>query len=164
MIVDYPAGNYIRRVVAEYANDRRNSLTKYTIRYEVAEKEFYTVTYAPRTNTVGEDHANGEITYRDHGVVTYVNVDTGDAVTVNLDANLPGMTLLRDSAGAVYLHHYDQDEILEAVYTNGKVTYKSGSGKNANAWYEWDLVTSRVTRIRTNGLRAPKSFKSPRVM
>lgn len=159
----YPEGNYIRKVVAEYGNDKKKSLTKYTITYQVGEKQQYTVSYAPKTNTVVEDHASGKITFVDHGVHTYTNVDTGDSYTVDADANLPSTTLFKDSLGGVYLHHYDQDEILEAFYTDGKVDLKSGSGDNANAWYSYDVIKGVYVPAGKGGLRAPKSFKSPRV-
>lgn len=163
VIVTYPEGNYIRKVVAGYGNDKKKSLTKYTITYQTGEKEYYTVSYAPKTNTVVEDHYNGSISYTDHGTKTYMNVDTGSTVTVNADANLPSATLFKDSTGGVYLHHYDQDEILEATYTDGSVTLKSGSGNKANAWYVFDSVKGIYVPSGRAGLRAPKSFKSPRV-
>ena len=62
VIVTYPEGNYIRKVVAGYGNDKKKSLTKYTITYQVGEKQLYTVSYAPKTNTVVEDHYRGRIT------------------------------------------------------------------------------------------------------
>ena len=159
----YPEGNYIRKVVAEYGNDKKKSLTKYTITYQVGEKQLYTVSYAPKTNTVVEDHYRGRITFVDHGVHSYTNVDTGEVFTVDADANLPSKTLFKDSQGGVYLHHYDQDEILEAFYTDGKVDLKSGSGDNANAWYSYDSIKGIYVPANKGGLRAPKSFKSPRV-
>ena len=161
--VTYPEGNTIRKVVAEYANDKKKSLTKYTITYQLGEKEFYTVSYAPRTNTVVEDHFQGAIAYADHGVHSYTNVDTGDRYTVDADVNLPSMTLFKDSLGGVYLHHYEQDEILEAYYDDGTVSLRSGSGKNANAWYSYDSIKGIYVPANKGGLRAPKSFKSPRV-
>ena len=82
---------------------------------------------------------------------------------MNADANLPSATLFKDSTGGVYLHHYDQDEILEATYTDGSVTLKSGSGNKANAWYAFDSVKGIYVPSGRAGLRAPKSFKSPRV-
>ena len=163
VVADYPEGNTIRRVTAEYANNKKKTLTKYTIRYQTGPKEFYTISYAPRTNTVAEDHYEGEITYVDHGVQTFRNQDTGDSYTVNLDANLPSATLFRDSAGAVYLHRYEQDEILEGVYTDGNVTLKNGVGKyfGQNAWFQWQ--GGSATRYYKAGLRALVSFVSPRV-
>ena len=159
----YPEGNYIRKVVAEYGNDKKKSLTKYSITYQVGEKQQYTVSYAPKTNTVLEDHSNGRITYTDHGPYTYTNPGTGKEVTINLDANLPSAVLIKNAQGGVYLHHYDQDEILEAFYTDGKVDLKSGSGDNANAWYSYDVIKGIYVPAGKGGLRAPKSFKSPRV-
>ena len=159
----YPEGNYIRKVVADYGNDKKKSLTKYSITYQVGEKQLYTVSYAPKTNTVLEDHVGHRITYVDHGIVKKVNVDTGEVYTVNTDANLPSQTLFKDSLGGVYLHHYEQDEILEAFYTDGKIDLKSGSGNNANAWYSYDSIHGIYVPAHKSGLRAPKSFKSPRV-
>ena len=163
VIVDYPETGTIRKVVAAYCNDDRKSLTRYTITYHTGEDEYYAITYAPRTNTVLEDHVDGKIFYEDHGVITVINVDTGDTVTVDLDADLPSQKLLEDSLGAVYLHHYSRDEVLEGAYTDGEVKLKSGSGSSLDSWYLWDEWTGTVTRSRKIGLRPAGSFVSPRV-
>ena len=161
--VKYPAGNCIRKVTAEFGNDRKKSLTKYTITYQTGDREFYTISYAPRTNTILEDHFQGAIYFHDHGVHSMTNGDTGDTYTINADANLPSMTVFTDSNGGVYLHHYEADEILQGEYTDGSVTLKTGSGNNAGSWYLWDSVSGGATRVRKGGLRSPFSFKSPRV-
>ena len=163
VIVDYPEGGRIRRVTARYANDSGKSLTGYTVTYQTGADEYYTISYAPRTNTVLEDHSGGKILYRDGGTVTVISADTGETVTVDLDADLPGRKLLEDSLGSVWLHHYAEDEILEGAYTDGAVTLRTGSGDRADTWFLWDEWTGKVTPWEKDGLRSPFSFISPRV-
>ena len=161
--VVYPAGNYIRKVVAEYTNDKKKSLSKYTITYQTGENEYYTISYAAKTGTVAEDHGLDGINYATQGIHSYINNDTGEVITVNLNAAPASQKLLEDYVGAVYLHHYSADEILEGDYTDGSVRLHSGSGNNAGKWYAYDSVSGVYTQSRKGGLRSIFSFKSPRV-
>ena len=164
VVVTYPAGNYIRKVVAEYRNDKKNTLSKYMITYQVSDKEFYTITYAAQTNSVLEFHYDGalgrEIEYEDLP-------DNTPAQTIfkNKDIYDANTGALLYSNAAMYVHHYTQDQILEGVYKNGGLTLKNGVGKyfGSATWFNWDAATGKVVKSKMKGLKKLSSFVSPRV-
>lgn len=67
----YPAGNAITGVRADYRNDARNTLGRYTITYATSDTETYTITYAPAAqNRRADEPISGEYTV---GGTTYVS-------------------------------------------------------------------------------------------
>ena len=57
----------------------------------------------------------------------------------------------------------NSDYTHTVTISDGNATIKSGSGNRANAWYAFDSVKGIYVPSGRAGLRAPKSFKSPRV-
>ena len=142
----YPAGNYITGIRADYRNDRKNTLSSYTITYAVSDKETYAITYMPNRATIVEEHNYG--------------------LFLPVDSNLPSMidytndpNTWEEYPSGWYLHHYEADEPIYGEYTVGGKKYVSGSGSNLNKWYR----EGHGAELKKKGLRGVTSFTSPRV-
>ncbi len=142
----YPAGNTIVGVRADYRNDRKNTLSSYTITYAVNDNETYAITYMPNTATIFEEH--------NYGLFLPDNSLLPSTIFTNNDPN----TWEEYPTGA-YFHHYEADEPIYGEYTVSGRKYVSGSGSNLNKWYSED----HGKQLKKNGLRGVTSFKSPRV-
>ncbi len=142
----YPAGNYITGIQADYRNDRKNTLSSYTITYTVSDKESYTITYMPNTATIFEEH--------NYGLFLPDNSLLPSTIFTNNDPN----TWEEYPTGAYY-HHYEADEPIYGEYTVSGRKYVSGSGSNLNKWYG----EGHGTELKKKGLREVTSFTSPRV-
>ncbi len=149
---DYPEGNYIRRIEANYRVDK--ALDSYLITYQTAEDESYTIRYAPRTQTVAEFHSHtvdaqtGSVTC--DGIYFYHDVPTVD-----------GSLKLSDT---LFLHSYREDQVLEGRYNKkGLEEVRSGSGKNIKKWYLWDYYSGTVKEYKKGSLKPCTSFPSIRV-
>ena len=148
----YPKGNYIRKIEANYRNDKARTLIDYLITYQVSEKEKYTVRYAASTVTILETHE-------------YDTTDTGVRFTKKITfSKWTGPHTSAQLNDNQFLHHYYQDQILEGWYDeDGEMTLRSGSGKNFEKWYRWEYWTGRVVEVFKRGLKPVTAFKSPRV-
>ena len=65
--VNYPAGNYIRRVSAIYRNDTGGSLAKYNITYETDDGGLYTIYYSVKEKSMNIPPATSQSVYRPYG-------------------------------------------------------------------------------------------------
>ena len=65
--VNYPAGNYIRRVSAIYRNDTGGSLAKYNITYEMNDGGLYTIYYSVKEKSLNIPPATSQSVYRPYG-------------------------------------------------------------------------------------------------
>lgn len=132
---NYPDGNYIIGVEADYRNDRKANLCSYRIIYAVSEKEIYKITYSPNTTTIDES------TY------PYTVIS-------------PMVPSIRP-----YIHHYTADDAIygeffksRADWENNTKTAVSGSGNKLGKWY----APGHGKQVRTVK-KSTTSFKSPRV-
>ena len=148
----YPKGNYIRKIVARYRNDKARSLVDYLITYQTSETEKYTVRYAAANVTILETHE-------------YETTATGGKITKKITfSKWNGTQVSKKLNDTQFTHRYYQDQILEGWYdADGEMTLKSGSGKNFKKWYLWEYWTGRVVESHKRGLKPVTSFKSPRV-
>ena len=153
----YPKGNYIRKVVANYRNDKACSLIDYLITYQVSETEKYTIRYAAANATVKELHE-------------YENTATGGKVTKKItfskwDGEKDTFNGQKPKANeTIFIHHYYQDQILEGWYdADWEMTLRSGSGENFKKWYLWEYWSGKVVQSHKRGLKPVTAFKSPRV-
>lgn len=143
---EYPAGSFISRVRAEYRNDRKNTLSGYTVTYAVGEDETYAVTYAPADATILEEHH--------YGLFLPVNDRLPSAIIYTNDPNT-----WEEIPSGYYLHHMDGDEpVCGELTLNGK-TYVTGSGDKLEQWFE----AGHGRQLKKRGLRTIFSFPSPRV-
>lgn len=152
----YPDGNYIRKIVANYRNDKARSLIDYLITYQVSETEKYTVRYAASNATIKELHEYEKTTT---GVKTKkITFSKWDGKTDTFNGKEP------EENEKIFIHQYYQDQILEGWYdADGEMTLKTGSGDNFKKWYLWEYWTGRVVQSHKRGLKPVTAFKSPRV-
>ncbi len=157
VVTTFPKGNYIRKIVANYRNDKARSLVDYLITYQVSETEKYTVRYAAANATIKELHE-------------YEKTDTGAKKLTKItfskwDGNKDTFKDKKPKSNeAIFIHQYYQDQILEGWYdADGEMTLKTGSGDNFKKWYLWEYWSGRVVESHKRGLKPVTVFKSPRV-
>ena len=134
---DYPEGNYIAEVSADWRNDEKTELSAYTISYAPGENEVYEITYAPETASILEEHEKDGIQYTE------------------VSSALPSAKL----SDTEFIHHYTKDQVLCGLYFRNGIQYAvSGSGGNLAKWY----APGHGRQVRN--VRYPCTyFRSPRV-
>ena len=158
VITKYPQGNYIRKIVANYRNDKNRTLVDYLITYQVSETEKYTIRYAAANATIKELHEYESAAAVGVKRARKFTFSKWDGKTDTFNNEKP------KENEKIFVHQYYQDQILEGWYdADGEMTLKSGSGKNFKKWYLWEYWTGRVVQSYKRGLKPVTAFKSPRV-
>jgi len=138
--VDYPAGNEIVRVETDWRNDTKQNLASYRISFATSETEVYKITFSPKSVSIYEDLTVSPkiylpLTQIQGSLIPSTNFDDGTSIHT----------------------YYADDPIYGEYYKNGELKAVTGSGDNINKWYK----PGHGKQVK--GLKALKSFKSPRV-
>ena len=158
VVTNYPVGNYIRKIVANYRNDKARTLVDYLITYQVSETEKYTIRYAAANATIKELHEYESAAAVGVKRATKITFSKWDGKTDTFNDAKP------KENEKIFVHQYYQDQILEGWYdADYEMTLKSGSGKNFKKWYLWEYWTGKVVESHKRGLKPVTAFKSPRV-
>ena len=181
----YTEGSYVAGVGTDWRNDKKQNLASYRVVYAVSEKDYYMITYAPKTTTINEnksgstvftdgagnvcDLTQGNTTgafYKATGIQPpedYVELSRQNICGGYLpSASIPAVDATGAVIGTDYLHHYTADQPIFGLYYKSRDDWMnsnpyaiSGSGNNLNKWYGYAVLAG----VQTNNGKRIRSVK-----